>query len=403
MNSFRPRKRLSLIVEALEDRRMLSQGVQATAWASAPASHGSQAEIGSPSGGGSAMTGSNGVSQGQAAGATQSGGTNSSTQSGCSQAPGASQNGSGHSGNAPVAQGFSGGSLGGPNGGNAGGSPTQNGGGSASNNPRGAHVDGFSPGGFAPLQRDGRGPGGDGSQQAPTGAVLGWNPSPSTDSGPAADRTGGDAAGNSAVEAAGAVALDVGAAGSVREPVASVLVTLTVVPESFFSAPSRVTTAADNAARGQSAVPPRMAAALGDREMPEEQLPTASASSSSEPGGVERSGVPENPANILGNGLDLSDPQAADLITGFLPFSAESLEHAINQFLDPIEGMGGGMPELVETSNLGPATWAVAVTVVALDVAIRIKRSRREGTKDHGNEPGPRFPGLPGHWRLSRS
>src|SRR5262249_12211320 len=107
--------------------------------------------------------------------------------------------------------------------------------------------------------------------------------------------------------------------------------------------------------------------------------------------------------NLLGNGLDLTDPQAADLITEFFPFSAESLENAIDQFLEPLEGLGGGLPELVEPSNLGPASWAVAVTVVALDVAIRSRRSRREGKKIPNGEPTPRFPGLPGHWRWSRS
>ena len=87
--------------------------------------------------------------------------------------------------------------------------------------------------------------------------------------------------------------------------------------------------------------------------------------------------------------FEVPDPQAADLITSFLPFDRSSLEAAIDRFLDPFDDLASSMPGLRGPMGLVPASLAVAVTVLAVDVALRLRRSAGRGGRG-GRRGGPR-------------
>jgi hypothetical protein len=152
--------------------------------------------------------------------------------------------------------------------------------------------------------------------------------------------------------------------------------------------------------------PLRIAIAAGDAKgFPDERA------SAGEPRGSDRGagwneakpGVGGLATNRAGEALDVPDPQMADLITGFLPIGRASLESAIDRFLDPFDDLGAAMPDQLHGSlSLVPASLAVAVTVLALDVAIRLRRARGEETEADDDAGLVPFPGLPGLWRWSR-
>lgn len=92
-------------------------------------------------------------------------------------------------------------------------------------------------------------------------------------------------------------------------------------------------------------------------------------------------------------------PQVADLITVFLPSSRASVESAIDRFLDPFEEIAGARFELEGSIGLIPASLAVAVSVVALDVALRVRQPKGRPMGIDRDAVGLPFPGLPGLWR----
>ena len=104
-----------------------------------------------------------------------------------------------------------------------------------------------------------------------------------------------------------------------------------------------------------------------------------------------------------GEGLEAPDPHLADMILNFLPFDRSTLDEAIDQFLDPFDGMVSSMPTLRGPLGLVTASLAVAVTVLAAEAAIRIRRSKDEGFDADAVEGLVAFPGLPRLRRWSRS
>jgi hypothetical protein len=122
-----------------------------------------------------------------------------------------------------------------------------------------------------------------------------------------------------------------------------------------------------------------------------------------EDGGAEvGSGVVEVAGTRSEPRFETPDPQAADMITSLLPFDRATLEAAIDQLLDPIDGLASSMPGLRGPMGLVTASLAVAVTVLTVDLAIRVRRSRGEEVEFDGDEALVAFPGLPGIRRWSR-
>jgi hypothetical protein len=83
-----------------------------------------------------------------------------------------------------------------------------------------------------------------------------------------------------------------------------------------------------------------------------------------------------------------------------LPFSRSTLEYAIDRVLDELDGLGAALPELPRPTNIVPTSLVVAVTVLALDLAIRLRHSRGNGIETDVDEGLVLFPGLPGLRRL---
>jgi hypothetical protein len=88
--------------------------------------------------------------------------------------------------------------------------------------------------------------------------------------------------------------------------------------------------------------------------------------------------------------------QGSDLITHFLPFDRASLETAMEQFLDEVEGLGDSISALDETVNLLPAAVAVTLALSTAGVAIRLRRDEESAS----DPAAAAFPGLPGGWNL---
>lgn len=144
---------------------------------------------------------------------------------------------------------------------------------------------------------------------------------------------------------------------------------------------------------------------------------------SSRPEGASSSGVPLGP--IRGDGViqrgtgrpeiglpsderagsdrDLADPQRADLLSHFLPFDRSVLEDALDRFLDSYAGLGAAMSGGTGPLSVVPALMALAVSILACDVALHLRRSRGDGRLAEGDEGPLHFPGLPGLWSRSRS
>jgi hypothetical protein len=101
---------------------------------------------------------------------------------------------------------------------------------------------------------------------------------------------------------------------------------------------------------------------------------------------------------------DLPLPHAAGLIAEVLPFERASLEQAVDQFLDQLEGLGSG--PLLEPGpvHLVPMSLTLMGVVTAAELARRQLRSRagRKGTNGRQRPLGSGellgFPELPGSW-----
>jgi hypothetical protein len=96
----------------------------------------------------------------------------------------------------------------------------------------------------------------------------------------------------------------------------------------------------------------------------------------------------------------LPDPQAADLLTQFLPFDRATLDEALDRFLGEFDGLGSGLPSWREPMSWLPASMAFAAAVLATEVGRRSwQRSRddeAEGLAADGGIGLLRFPGLRG-------
>jgi hypothetical protein len=97
-------------------------------------------------------------------------------------------------------------------------------------------------------------------------------------------------------------------------------------------------------------------------------------------GGIEgRAGDVETRAEgSLAGAIDreVAEPQLAGMIQSFLPFDRAAMETAIDRFLEPFEGLASSMPELRGPMGWITASLTAAATVVAVEVAIRLRRAR---------------------------
>ncbi len=99
------------------------------------------------------------------------------------------------------------------------------------------------------------------------------------------------------------------------------------------------------------------------------------------------------------------DPQLADVITSLVPSGRALIGDAIDRFLEPFDGL---VPSLMMARLSGPlglvtASLAMAGSVLAVEVALRVRCSRGEEDEAEGGLGPARFPGLPGSWGWSRS
>ncbi len=96
----------------------------------------------------------------------------------------------------------------------------------------------------------------------------------------------------------------------------------------------------------------------------------------------------------LSDPTNVPEPALAEMIQSFLPFDHSVLDRAINQFLEPLDGLTSSMPELRGPIGLIAASLAVSVSVVAVEVALRLRRVREQ---EQGGPDGVSpvvFPGL---------
>jgi len=107
-----------------------------------------------------------------------------------------------------------------------------------------------------------------------------------------------------------------------------------------------------------------------------------------------------------GGAVKMPLPRFSDLLTEFLPFDRSSLENAIDRFLDRFEGLGAGLTDLREPTNLVPAVAATALTALAAEVALRRLRARDQAKgapAEDSEEELARFAGFPNLWNLGEA
>jgi hypothetical protein len=144
---------------------------------------------------------------------------------------------------------------------------------------------------------------------------------------------------------------------------------------------------------------------------------------SSLPRGATSSGVPLGPIRGVGGILrdagrpeidlpsdegagvdrDLPDPQRADLLSHFLPFDRSMLEDALDRFLDSSAGLGAAKSGGTGPLSVVPALLALAISILACDIALHLRRSRGDERLAEGDAGPFHFPGLPGLGSRSRS
>jgi hypothetical protein len=103
----------------------------------------------------------------------------------------------------------------------------------------------------------------------------------------------------------------------------------------------------------------------------------------------------------VGAELDRPDPQLADMIMSLMPFDRSSLEGIVDRFLEPLDGLSSSVLGGNGPMNLLTASLTLAVTVLTVDVSLRIRRSLEEERDGDGAEEFIGFPGLPGLGRGS--
>jgi hypothetical protein len=109
---------------------------------------------------------------------------------------------------------------------------------------------------------------------------------------------------------------------------------------------------------------------------------------------VDQSGIGLIGEARPGETIELPEPDLAGMIQSFLPFDRLAMEDAVDRFLEPFEGLASSMPELRGPMGLITASLAAAATVVAVEVAIRLRRAREEELGADDVEGLTSFPGL---------
>jgi hypothetical protein len=137
------------------------------------------------------------------------------------------------------------------------------------------------------------------------------------------------------------------------------------------------------------ALDPSVTREVDDGRSPDPAPPTAIVEAESLPG---QSGIENLAASRLGDGPDRPDPQLADLIMSLMPIDRSSLDGIVGRFLDPMAGISATMTGSNAYLGLLASSLTLAIAVVAVDVTLRIKRSR----EDEEAEALVAFPGLPG-------
>jgi hypothetical protein len=92
--------------------------------------------------------------------------------------------------------------------------------------------------------------------------------------------------------------------------------------------------------------------------------------------------------------IKLPEPDLAGMIQSVLPFDRSAMDGAIDQLFEPFDGLATSMPELRGPLGLITASLTVAATVVAVEVALRIRRSREEDLGGEDVEGLTTFPGI---------
>ena len=123
-------------------------------------------------------------------------------------------------------------------------------------------------------------------------------------------------------------------------------------------------------------------------------------------GGWEAGALPETESLNMETGagdVEMPSLRCSDLLTEFLPFDRSFVENAIDRFLDRFESLGGELTDLRETTSLVPAVAATALTTLAVEVALRRWRARDEANgapAEDAEEELARFAGFPNLWSL---
>jgi hypothetical protein len=123
-------------------------------------------------------------------------------------------------------------------------------------------------------------------------------------------------------------------------------------------------------------------------------------------GGWEAGALPETESLDMETGagdVEMPSLRYSDLLTEFLPFDRSFVENAIDRFLDRFESLGAELTDLRETTNLVPAVAATALTTLAVEVALRRWRARDEANgapAEDAEEELARFAGFPNLWSL---
>jgi hypothetical protein len=92
--------------------------------------------------------------------------------------------------------------------------------------------------------------------------------------------------------------------------------------------------------------------------------------------------------------IEAPQPALADVIQSFLPIDRSAVDVAIDRFLEPFDGLASSMPELRGPMGLISASLAAAATVVAVEVAIRLRRARENELGADDFESAATFPGI---------
>lgn len=95
--------------------------------------------------------------------------------------------------------------------------------------------------------------------------------------------------------------------------------------------------------------------------------------------------------------------RAADLLASFSPFDRETIEGAIDHFLDRLGALEEGLANLDLTTSLVPNITAAAVVISVAEVIRRRRRADDKDGRDAEDECPRRLPGLPLGWAMEEA